>query len=651
VIGLASTYQTQASQPYCGLIIADDGKNNWANVTTSCSANDPTIMGGTNSLNTDTAIVNLNLSGTAPTVTFSGVPTSGTAAYQSTLDVMATTTASTTPAITATAGSVCSLGTPSTAASSTTVAVTMTSGTGTCNLTAFSPADTTYAAAYATQPITATKIAPMATFTGAPSSEAYQGTFPVTAATNASTTASITASGVCSLGTPSTTTSSTGTSTTVTVTMTSGSGPCNLTANWAADNNYVAASANQSTNASPASQTITVTPPGPPGTANYGSTFNVAATASSGLAVAITTSGGCSGSGSASATITMTSGTTTCTVNFNQLGNTNYSAAPTVSSPTSALKIASTVNITSNAPNPSAPGQPVLVSFSVTGNGSPTGTVTVTASSGETPCTGTLSAGAGSCSLTFFTDGSRTLTATYSGDPNFNGSTSTTVTQTVNGPLASVSPQSINFGTVYLGTITVKSVTVTNVGNAAMTISDPFIWILSGGDSKEFVAVNLCPKSLAAGKSCTMEVAFLAGPYYTLQTATLNVVDNAYNTPQTVPLSATVINPQAWLSAWSLSFGTVKVGKPSAAKAVTLKNTGATPLTITSMAIAGTDPQDFLLQGNTCPLAPASLAAGGSCTFNVTFEPTAKGLRSASVVITDNALNSPQNISLSGKGD
>jgi sugar lactone lactonase YvrE len=242
------------------------------------------------------------------------------------------------------------------------------------------------------------------------------------------------------------------------------------------------------------------------------------------------------------------------------------------------------------------------------------------------------------------------FTATCSGAVDMAGNRQAapvTATYTVTpGPLASVSPSSINFGTVYLGTITTKNVTVTNQGDAPMTITDPILSIVSGGNSKEFVALNLCPKSLAAGKSCTIYVIFVAGPFYTPQTATLKVMDNAPGSPQTVVLSATVINPQAHLSATSLSFGTQKVGTSNAAKAVTLTNTGATALTITSIAIAGTNPLDFV-QTNNCP---SSLAANAGCTVYVTFKPTASGLRSASAVITDNAQNSPQNISLSGTG-
>ena len=83
-----------------------------------------------------------------------------------------------------------------------------------------------------------------------------------------------------------------------------------------------------------ADQTITVTTHAP-ATAAYNSTFTVAATASSGLPVTITTSGVCTIAGN---TVTMTSGTGTCTVKYDQGGNANYNAAPQVVENTTATK-------------------------------------------------------------------------------------------------------------------------------------------------------------------------------------------------------------------------------------------------------------------------------------------------------------------------
>src|SRR5467141_1323380 len=104
----------------------------------------------------------------------------------------------------------------------------MTSGTGTCSLAANWASDNNYLAASATQSTTGTKIAPTDSFAGAPVSAPYQSMFTVTATTNASTTATLAASGSCSIvGT--------------TVTMTLSIGTCSLSATWATDNNYLAA--------------------------------------------------------------------------------------------------------------------------------------------------------------------------------------------------------------------------------------------------------------------------------------------------------------------------------------------------------------------------------------------------------------------------
>lgn len=103
------------------------------------------------------------------------------------------------------------------------------------------------------------------------------------------------------------------------------------------------------------------------------------------------------------------------------------------------------------------------------------------------------------------------------------------------------------------------------------------------------------------------------------------------------------------MSCTSMSaFPTQTVGTPSAAQSSTCTNTGTGSLAIASITLAGTNPSDFSLSPtNTCP---AALVAGGICTIYVTFTPSAAGSRSASVVITDNAVTSPQMISLTGTG-
>lgn len=111
---------------------------------------------------------------------------------------------------------------------------------------------------------------------------------------------------------------------------------------------------------------------------------------------------------------------------------------------------ASTTTITGHVPNPSQVGDAITVTVAVTGSGTPTGTVTV--SDGTVSCSPaiTLAGGTGSCTLTPTTAGSKTLTATYSGDGSNAGSVGT-IAHTVNPGnqttlVAHVTPSSLTYG-------------------------------------------------------------------------------------------------------------------------------------------------------------------------------------------------------------
>jgi hypothetical protein len=69
-------------------------------------------------------------------------------------------------------------------------------------------------------------------------------------------------------------------------------------------------------------------------------------------------------------------------------------------------------------------------------------------------------------------------------------------------------------------------------------------------------------------------------------------------------------------------------------------------VSISGISIPGTDPGDFA-ETNNCG---KSVAAGGSCFIKVTFEPLAKGERTADVSVNDNGGGSPQKVSLAGTG-
>src|SRR5207244_8949621 len=115
----------------------------------------------------------------------------------------------------------------------------------------------------------------------------------------------------------------------------------------AGDSNYNAATEiTESVTAQKANQTITVSTPAP-ANAVYNTSFTVAATASTSLAVSYSSSGVCSNVG---ATFTMTSGTGTCTVKFDQAGDSNYNAATEITESVTAQKANQTITVNTPAP-------------------------------------------------------------------------------------------------------------------------------------------------------------------------------------------------------------------------------------------------------------------------------------------------------------
>lgn len=96
----------------------------------------------------------------------------------------------------------------------------------------------------------------------------------------------------------------------------------------------------------------------------------------------------------------------------------------------------------------------------------------------------------------------------------------------------------------------------------------------------------------------------------------------------------------------NLAFGQENVGSTSTPQTVAFSNTGNASLSVSSFAFGGTNAGEFA-QTNNCA---STVAPGASCHLNVTFTPAAVGSRSALLAITDNASDSPQNVSLTGTG-
>jgi len=210
---------------------------------------------------------------------------------------------------------------------------------------------------------------------------------------------------------------------------------------------------------------------------------------------------------------------------------------------------------------------------------------------------------------------------------------------------ASLSPTSLSFDPVNIGANTAKMVTLTNTGNAALVVSSI---TTSGSNAFTASAPSSCtsPSGIAPKGTCTITVTFSPTAFGNAS-GTLDVADNATGTPQVVTLTGSGQGPSVGLAPTSLAFGGQTLNTPSAAKTVTLTNSGNATLTITGITVTGSAASQFV-PTNGCG---ASVVKGASCTISVVFTPSSGGNQSATLTVADTAPGSPQTVALSGAGN
>jgi hypothetical protein len=190
---------------------------------------------------------------------------------------------------------------------------------------------------------------------------------------------------------------------------------------------------------------------------------------------------------------------------------------------------------------------------------------------------------------------------------------------------------------------------LTNV--SGLTISNITL-VVNGHNPGDFGIVassttcpNPGPGPLGPGASCNIAVAYtptVVGG----ESAALNVFGNF--TPGNGQQAALLFGTGTAVSVTpgTLTFAAQNVGTTSAPKKVTFKNVGSTAMPVTSINISGANQLDFAQTNNCMPSVPA----GGTCTINVTFTPTATGTRNATLSIGDPDPTGPQMVSLIGVG-
>jgi hypothetical protein len=123
----------------------------------------------------------------------------------------------------------------------------------------------------------------------------------------------------------------------------------------------------------------------------------------------------------------------------------------------------------------------------------------------------------------------------------------------------------------------------------------------------------------------------------------VTITSNATNSPATIALSGTGVQPQISVTPASVSFGNVTVGVTNT-QSLTIRNAGTANLSVTQAALAGTG---YTLRGLTVPL---SVAPGGSSTFTIGFTPASASSFAGSLTLVNNTPNSPLVVALAGAG-
>lgn len=213
-----------------------------------------------------------------------------------------------------------------------------------------------------------------------------------------------------------------------------------------------------------------------------------------------------------------------------------------------------------------------------------------------------------------------------------------------------VSPPTLPFGNMNVGSSSTQAVTVSNTGATNLVISQATV------TGSEFSINGLtAPLTIAAGQNYSFIIRFAPRMGRSAR-GNISLVSNAPNSPTVIALSGNGVgmaSPAAInVNPSTLAFGNMNVGG-SSTQAVTVSNTGSTNLVITQATITGSG---FSTSGLTAPL---TIAAGQSQSFNVSFVPAATGKLIGSITLVGiaanpqasiPAVNSPATIALAGNG-
>ncbi len=209
---------------------------------------------------------------------------------------------------------------------------------------------------------------------------------------------------------------------------------------------------------------------------------------------------------------------------------------------------------------------------------------------------------------------------------------------TANPSLLTITPTSLDFGTVLVAATAQLPLTIANTSSVPIT----FNAITTTGD---YAATGTCPSpssTLAPSSTCTLQIAFTPTTTGT-RTGSVALATSASTLPLTASLTGIGIQSQLTITPSTLNFGSITIGA-SANLTLTLTNTGSAPITSLVLNLPASD------YSLTTPCPTTSLAPGAACTTQLTFTPTTLGIRTATLSISSSATPTATLIPLSGTG-
>jgi hypothetical protein len=216
--------------------------------------------------------------------------------------------------------------------------------------------------------------------------------------------------------------------------------------------------------------------------------------------------------------------------------------------------------------------------------------------------------------------------------------------------VANVTPLRLDFGTVAENASADQSIQVANRGPAMLNVRNA---VLSGSNAADFSVISYgCPVWLVPGDSCSIGIRFLpraVAAIATARSASLDVIDDALDSPQHVDLKGTgAPRDDLAISPSPVQFGTQEAGTTSAPKPVQIRNTAGFPLALRRIDLTDDTNTEFLLDRGECLSAPIN--PQGTCVINVSFNPRAATPVEAALTIADETGDSPHKVRLQGNG-